>query len=66
MIGEHYHCLLCEKPYPTIKEADKCFEKHNEIEHLRWVAREVIYMKSYMYDLMQKIDFIDKKYKIDD
>ncbi len=65
-MGEHYHCLICEIPYSTKKEAEECFKNHNEIEHLRWVAREVCYMKSYMYDLMKHISFIEKKYKIDD
>lgn len=63
---EHYHCLLCEKSYSTKEEAEYCFKNHNEIEHLRWVAKEVIYMKSYMFDLMKNIDYINEKYKIDD
>lgn len=66
IIDEHYHCILCEKSYPTEKEAENCFKEHNEVEHLRWVAREVIFMKSYMYNLMKYIDYIDKKYHIDD
>lgn len=65
-IEDHYHCLICEKPYPTKKDAEVCFKNHNENEHLRWVAREVVWMQSYMYNLMKYISFIDKKYKIDD
>lgn len=66
MMDEHYHCLICEKPYPTKYEAEECFKKHEELDHLRWVAKEVIWMKSYMYDLMKYINFINTKYEIDD
>lgn len=60
----HYHCLICETPYSNKEKAEKCFKSHDEIEHLKWIAREACYMKSYMYNLMKYIDFIDKKYKI--
>ena len=26
---EHYHCGICEEPYPTMEEADRCFEEHD-------------------------------------
>ena len=65
MNDEHYHCLICEIPYPTKKEAEKCFKNHNEIDHLRWVAQQVVWLRSYTWDLMKYIDFIDKKYNID-
>lgn len=62
----HVHCILCEKSYPSRKKAEQCFKNHNEIEHLKWVAAQVCYMKSYMYDLMKHIDFIDEKYGVQD
>ncbi len=65
-MDKHYHCLICEIPYPTKKQAEKCFKNHDEKEHLTWEAKEVCYMKFYMHDLLKYISFIDKKYKIDD
>jgi len=64
-LDEHYHCLICEESYSTKEKAEKCFKEHNEIEHLRWVTREVCWMKSYLYDLLAHIDYIDEKYDID-
>ena len=60
---EHYHCTICEKAYSTKKEAEKCFRNHNEIEHLRWVAKEVHYLKMSTYELFKNVSFIEKKYK---
>lgn len=60
---EHYHCSICEKSYSTIKEAEKCFKNHNEIEHLRWIAKEVHYLKLETYELFKNMTFIEKKYK---
>ena len=62
----HEHCLLCEESYSNHKKAEECFKNHSELEHLKWVAAQVCYMKSYMYDLMYWIDFINKKYGIED
>lgn len=66
MKDKHYHCWICEKEYPTKKKREQCFKNHNEIEHLRWVAQQVVWMKSYMWELIEYIDFIDKKYNIDE
>lgn len=62
--NQHYHCLICEEPYSTKAKAEKCFKNHSKEEHLIWIAKEVCYMKSYTYNLLKYIDFIDKKYKI--
>jgi len=65
-LEEHYHCLICEKSYKTKKEADQCFKNHNELDSLRWVALESSYIKSYLYDLNHNIDYIIKKFKIEE
>ncbi len=63
---EHYHCMLCGKAYPDKAAADDCFNNHSELEHLRWVAIQAQYLKSYADELFSKIDFIVDKYGIED
>ena len=65
-IKEHYHCMLCGKEFQTKAAADDCFNNHNEIEHLRWVAVQAQYLKSYTDELFSKIDFIIDKYGINE
>ncbi|MBQ8301639.1 MAG: hypothetical protein IJX57_06725 [Clostridia bacterium] len=63
---QHYHCMLCGKSFPTKEAADDCFNNHSEIEHLRWVAVQSKFLKSYTGELFSKIDFIIDKYGIEE
>ena len=66
MKDEHYHCLICGIPYTTKKEAEECFENHNKMEHLEYVFKEIYWIRSYIYEMLEHLDFIENKYKIDD
>ena len=61
----HWHCLICEKPFSTKEKADECFKNHSELETLRWVALESLYLKSYAWDLNNRIEDIVERFKLE-
>lgn len=61
----HYHCDICEVSYSTKEESEQCFINHSKEKQLIWVAKEVSYMKSYTYNLFERIDKILNKNNIE-
>lgn len=66
MNRKHYHCLICETPYYSKRKAEQCFKNHNKEEHLEYVVKEIYQIRSYLYEMLEHIDFIEHKYNIDD
>ena len=62
----HYHCLICEKSFDTKQEAEECFKNHNKEDHLIYVFKEIYWIRSYLYEMLEHLDFIERKYNIDE